>query len=68
MRIQGFGGVGEIGGNKFYLEARGEGIFIDFGISYSDRRSIFGWFLMTKSFSLHASIITTGTVPRVENL
>ncbi len=68
MRIQGFGGVGEIGGNKFYLEARGEGIFIDFGISYSARRRFFGSFLRPKRFSLLASLLTTGSVPRVANL
>lgn len=68
MRILGFGGVGEIGGNKFYLEARGEGIFLDFGISYSSKRRFFGWFLRPKKFALLACLLVSGSVPPVRNL
>ncbi|MEM0483000.1 MAG: MBL fold metallo-hydrolase [Nitrososphaerota archaeon] len=68
MRVRGFGGVGEIGGNKFYIEARGEGIFIDFGISYASKRRYFGFFLRPKKFSLLASLIASGSIPLVRNL
>ncbi len=60
--------MGEVGGNKFYIEARGEGIFIDFGISYACRRRYFGFFLRPKKFSLLASLIASGSVPLIRNL
>ncbi|MCS7145674.1 MAG: MBL fold metallo-hydrolase [Nitrososphaerota archaeon] len=68
MRVRGYGGVGEIGGNKFYLEARGEGLFLDFGISYAVRRRYFGWFLRPKRFGLLAYLIATEAAPLVKNL
>ncbi|GBC71284.1 Ribonuclease J1 [Candidatus Calditenuaceae archaeon HR02] len=68
MRVWGFGGVGEVGGNKFYIEARSEGLFIDFGISYAYRRRYFGFFLRPKKFSLLASLIASRSIPLVRNL
>lgn len=60
--------MGEVGGNKFYIEARSEGLFIDFGISYAYRRRYFGFFLRPKKFSLLASLIASRSIPLVRNL
>ncbi len=60
--------MGEVGGNKFYIEARGEGLFIDFGISYAYRRRYFGFFLRPKKFSLLATLIASGSIPLIRNL
>ncbi|MEM0444455.1 MAG: MBL fold metallo-hydrolase [Nitrososphaerota archaeon] len=68
MRVWGFGGLEEIGGNKFYLESRGEGVFLDFGISYSARRRFFGWVLRPKRYALLASLLASGSIPPIRNL
>jgi len=68
LRITPLGGVGEVGGNKFYIEAGGEGILIDFGISYSAKRRFFGGYLRPKKHATLLSLLSAGAVPRVRGL
>jgi len=68
VRIRGFGGVGEVGGNKFHLEAGGEGVLVDFGISYAARIRYFGWLLRPRKFNLLPALISTGAAPAVRGL
>lgn len=68
MRVRGFGGVDEVGGNKFYLEAAREGVFLDFGVSYSIRRRYFSWLLRPKRFGLLAYLLATGAAPLIKNI
>ncbi len=62
------GGVGEVGGNKFYIEAGGEGLLIDFGISYSKKRRFFGGYLRPKKHATLLALLSSGTVPRLRGL
>lgn len=68
MRLIPLGGVNEIGGNKFYIEARGEGILIDFGVSFTARREYFGGYLRPKRYSVLASLLRCGAIPAVSNI
>lgn len=68
MEILPMGGVGEIGGNKFYVKTRDSGLLIDFGISYSKRARFFGGMIVPKRVNYLAALLASGVVPRVSNL
>ncbi len=68
MRVIPFGGVNEIGGNKFYVEARDEGLFIDFGISYATKREYFGGFIRPKKYAFLASLLRCGVIPAISDI
>ncbi len=68
MKLIPLGGVNEIGGNKFYIEAGGEGLLIDFGVSFASRHEYFGGYLRPKKYAVLASLLRCGAVPAVSNI
>lgn len=68
MKLIPLGGINEIGGNKFYIEAREEGLLIDFGVSFTSRHEYFGGYLRPKKYAVLASLLRCGAVPAVANI
>jgi ribonuclease J len=58
-----YGGVGEIGGNKFLLEADGTRIFLDFGTSFSREDEYFEFPLLRPSCI--QDLFKTGILPKL---
>jgi ribonuclease J len=68
LKLIPLGGVNEIGGNKFYIEAGGEGLLIDFGVSFASKHEYFGGYLRPKKYAVLASLLKCGAVPAVSNI
>jgi len=68
LKLIPLGGVNEIGGNKFYIEAGGEGLLIDFGVSFASKHEYFGGYLRPKKYAVLASLLKCGSVPAVSNI
>jgi ribonuclease J len=60
-----FGGVGEIGGNKFLLQgAGGQATFLDFGMSFSLEKQFFSEFMKARSHDPIPDLTTLGMLPK----
>jgi len=60
-----YGGVAEIGGNKFLVEDLGTRVFLDFGMDFSRRRQFYSVFSRPKSCS---DLIEFGVLPRMSGV
>ncbi|MBI2829755.1 MAG: MBL fold metallo-hydrolase [Chloroflexi bacterium] len=63
IKLTFYGGAGEIGGNKFLLEAADTRIFLDFGMSYPQEEKFFEFPLLRPSCL--DDLLKTGILPRL---
>ncbi len=63
-----FGGVGEIGGNKFLLEDRGTKVILDFGTGFADGSEYFDSGIQPRSVNGAGDLFEFGLLPEVPGL
>ena len=66
--IRCFGGVGEIGGNKFLLEDRGTKVFLDFGTGFSDGSDYFDSGIEPRGVNGAGDLFEFGLLPEIPGL
>ncbi len=64
-KITVFDGASTIGGNKIYLEEKGEGVFLDFGMNFSRYGTYFQEFLSERDSRGIHDLIHLGMIPRI---
>ncbi len=69
LQLTCYGGVGEIGGNKFLLEAGDVRLFLDMGQTFQFLKGYFvdPWLMPRKRFGLR-DLLTLGLMPRIRGL
>lgn len=67
-KISFFGGVHEIGGNKFLVEDKGTKIFLDFGMQMGKANDYFSEFLKPRSLNGMDDLFEFGLLPRLKGL
>ncbi|MHB8584385.1 MAG: MBL fold metallo-hydrolase [Thermoplasmatota archaeon] len=67
-RVTAFGGVNEIGGNKFLVEEGEERVLMDFGTSIGARGRFFEEFLNPRTNSFLRDLLRLDLVPRIDGL
>lgn len=66
LTITGYGGIGEIGGNKILLESYDESLFLDFGRSFDIEAAYFDW---ASNTPFHVpSLLSIGAIPDLPGL
>ncbi len=68
MRLTAYGGAGEIGGNKFLMEAGDSKIILDYGVSYTSKSLYFSTFLQPRRFNLLGDYLITGVLPAIPGI
>ena len=63
-----YGGVKEIGGNKFLVEDKGTKIFMDFGMSFSAEKQYFSEYLKARGSNSLIDMIALGLLPNIKGL
>ncbi len=63
-----YGGVNEIGGNKFLVEDKGTRVLMDFGMSFSAELRFFSQFLNARGSNWLADMIALGLLPKVNGM
>lgn len=63
-----YGGVKEIGGNKFLVEDRGTKVFMDFGMSFSEEGKYFSEFVKPRGSNILIDLMELGMLPRIEGI
>src|ERR1051325_8994094 len=63
-----YGGVHEIGGNKFLVEDRGTRIFLDFGMQMGKANLYFGEFLQPRNLNGMGDLFEFDLLPRLSGL
>jgi ribonuclease J len=66
--ITAFGGVGEIGGNKFLIKTKRNSIFLDFGTSYEAEGCFFEEFLQPRTGCALHDLIKLGILPKINGI
>ena len=67
-RITCYGGVGEIGGNKFLLEDRGTKVLLDFGAGFSDGADYFDSNISPRGVNGAGDLFEFGLLPEIQGL
>jgi ribonuclease J len=67
-KISFYGGVGEIGGNKFLIEDKGTRIFLDFGMQMGKVNQYFGEFMQPRALNGMGDLFEFGLLPRLKGL
>jgi ribonuclease J len=67
-RLTCFGGVGEIGGNKFLLEDRDTKVFLDFGAGFSDGSEFFDGGIKPRAVNGAGDLFEFGLLPEMSGL
>jgi ribonuclease J len=67
-RVTCFGGVGEIGGNKFLLEDRGTKVLLDFGAGFSDGSDYFDSSIEPRTVNGAGDLFEFGLLPQIPGL
>jgi ribonuclease J len=67
-RLTGFGGVGEIGGNKFLLEDKGGRVLLDFGAGFSDGGEYFDSTIKPRGVNGAGDLFEFGLLPEIKGL
>ena len=67
-RLTCFGGVGEIGGNKFLLEDRGARVLLDFGAGFADGDEYFDSSIRPRGVNGAGDLFEFGLLPEVRGL
>lgn len=63
-----YGGIHEVGGNKFLVEDKGTRIFLDFDMQMGKANQFFGEFLQPRGFNGLNDLIEFGLLPRLKGL
>ena len=63
-----YGGVKDIGGNKFLVDDKGTKIFMDFGMSFSEEGKFFAEFLKERTSNSLIDMFELGLLPRIKGL
>ncbi|MDE1852896.1 MAG: MBL fold metallo-hydrolase [Thaumarchaeota archaeon] len=67
-RLTCFGGVGEIGGNKFLLEDEGARVLLDFGTGFSDGSDYFDSTISPRAVNGAGDLFEFGLLPQIPGL
>ena len=67
-RLTCYGGVGEIGGNKFLLEDRGAKVLLDFGAGFADGSDYFDSTIMPRPVNGAGDLFEFGLLPEIPGL
>ncbi len=68
VSITGYGGIGEIGGNKLIVEAGGDSVILDFGMSFGAEGEFFEEYLQPRSTSKLHDLLRLDLVPALDGL
>ena len=63
-----YGGVDEIGGNKFLVRDRGTTVFMDFGMSFFEEGRFFSPYMKARGSSTLTDLFELGILPRIRGL
>ena len=63
-----YGGINEIGGNKFLLEDKGTKVFLDFGMQMGKANSFFSEFLQPRTLNGMGDLFEFGLLPKIKGL
>lgn len=63
-----YGGINEIGGNKFLVEDKGTKIFLDFGMQMGKANNFFAEFLQPRTLSGMGDLFEFGLLPQLHGL
>ncbi|WP_415280817.1 MBL fold metallo-hydrolase [Candidatus Nitrososphaera sp. FF02] len=67
-KITFYGGVHEVGGNKFLVEDKGTRIFLDFGMQMGKLNQYFGEFLQPRAYNGLNDLLEFGLLPNLKGL
>ena len=67
-RIIFYGGVHEIGGNKFLVEDKGTRVFLDFGNQMQREKEYFSEYVQPRTFNGMGDLFEFGLLPKLEGL
>jgi ribonuclease J len=68
VRLTCFGGVGEIGGNKFLLEDKGTRVMLDFGAGFGDGSEFFDSNISPRGVNGSGALFEFGLLPEIPGL
>ena len=68
MNIEIFGGVGEIGGNKIFINIGDKKFLFDFGLSFSENQKYFSEFLNPRKLNGIIDYLYLGLIPPINKL
>lgn len=68
MEVTLYGGVEEVGGNKILLRDRETRIFLDFGMSFAQKKRYFGEYLNPRVANGLGDLLEMGLLPDIEGL
>ena len=63
-----YGGINEIGVNKFLVEDKGTRIFLDFGMQMGKANSFFSEFLQPRTLNGMGDLFEFGLLPKLKGL
>jgi len=63
-----YGGVKDIGGNKFLVDDKGTKIFMDFGMSFTEEGRFFAQFLNARTSNSLIDMFELGILPKIKGL
>ena len=63
-----FGGVSQIGGNKFLIESNGTRILMDFGMNFAEEGKFFDEYMGPRTCNSLADMSELGMLPKIEGL
>lgn len=67
-KITFYGGINEIGGNKFLIEYKGTHIFLDFGMQMGKANQYFSEFLNPRTLNGMGDLLEFGLLPLLKGL
>ena len=67
-RITFYGGIHEIGGNKFLIEDKGTKIFLDFGMQMGKANQYFAEFVNPRTCNGMGDLFEFGLLPKLKGL
>ena len=63
-----YGGVKDIGGNKFLVDDKGTKVFMDFGMSFTEEGKFFAEFLNARTSNSLIDMFELGILPKIKGL
>ncbi|MEM3064464.1 MAG: MBL fold metallo-hydrolase [Candidatus Nitrosotenuis sp.] len=63
-----YGGINEIGGNKFLVEDKGTRVFLDFGMQMGEANRFYAEFLQPRSFNGMGDLFEFGLLPKLDGV
>lgn len=68
LEITGYGGVGEIGGNKLLVKAGDDSLFLDFGMSFGAQSKFYEEYLQPRSTSKLHDLLRLDLIPHLDGV